>query len=193
MPIYAHILIPPFSEMTTTPGFLRALDRASRNRSEWPEAGVQQLYKVLRRRGTLGDVCARFGLFRDEEDERHLREDWLGEGGHGWWPKEPMEAMLRTGMIRAVQLLRQYDLPLASYWRVGKGMPHVQITFAVSRQQITLVISTPPPRVRAARGRVVRNPKIWVITHRGSRIISAAARTPVPDEEPRPNPIPCLV
>jgi len=191
MPLVSHILIPPFSEMVLTPAFLRALDRASRNRNEWPEKGVQTLYKVLRRRGTLADVCARFGLFRDKEDERHLREDWLNEGGHGWWPNEPMEAMLRKGMIRAVQLLRQYDLPLASYWRVGQGTPHVQITFAVSKQQITLLISTPPPRGRQ-RGRVSRNPKIWIVTHRRSHVISAPGRTPNPDADLPPRPIPCL-
>jgi len=191
MPLVDHVLRPPFSEAILIPGFMRALDRASRNRSEWPEAGVQRLYKVLRRPGTLADVCGRFGLFKDKEDERHLREDWLGEGGHGWWPTEPMEALLRKGMIRAVQLLRQYDLPLASYWRIGKGTPQVQITFAISKQQITLLISTPPPRGRHP-GRAVINPKMWVVTHRRSRVISVPGRMPDPDAEPRLRPIPCL-
>ena len=152
MPLVIRILQPPLNEAFITPGFLRALDRASLNRREWPDEGVQELFRILRKPDTLAKVCKRFGLFATEADEQHLREDWLGEGGRGWWPKQPMEAMLRAGMVRAIQLLREHDLPLASYWRVGKDTRQVQITFALSPQQITLVISTPLPRLRKAGG-----------------------------------------
>ena len=111
MPLVIRILQPPLNEVFTTPGFLRALDRASLNRREWPDEGVQELFRILRKPDTLAKVCKRFGLFATEADEQHLREDWLGEGGRGWWPKQPMEAMLRAGMIRAIQLLREHDLP----------------------------------------------------------------------------------
>jgi hypothetical protein len=192
MPIN-HILTPPFDEAYVSLGFLRALDRASRGRHQWPEAGVQQLLHILKKAGSLGDVCARFGLFATAEEERHVREDWFGQGGKGWWPKEPMEALFRKGMIRAIELLREHDVPLASYWRIGKTTRKAQITFAVSRHQLTLIISTPPPRVRTPQGRVIKNPNIWNITHTAAnRIVAAAGRTPNPDDEPHVPPIPCL-
>jgi hypothetical protein len=193
MPLWTRVLDRPFDEALVALGFLRALDRASQRRRDWPAEGVQRLLRILRRPGSLGDVCARFGLFADEREARHVREDWFGENGKGWWPTQPMEALFRKGMIRAIELLRAHDLPLASYWHVGRWTRRAQITFAVSAHQITLLISTPPPRVRGARGRAVANPKVWVIAA-GARkqVVSRAARTPTPDDEPHLPPIPCL-
>jgi hypothetical protein len=121
-----------------------------------------------------------------------VREDWFGEGGKGWWPKEPMEALFRKGMIRAIELLRAHDVPLASYWRVGKDTSRVEITFAISAHQITLVISTPTPRVRRARGRLVVNPRVWIVAREGDRVVSVPGRTPAPDDEPHIPRVPCL-
>jgi len=193
MPYPARVLEPPFDEALLGLGFLRALDRASKRRRDWPEEGVQRLLRILKRPGSLGDVCERFGLFANEREARHVREDWFGENGKGWWPTQPMEALFRKGMTRAIELLRAHDLPLASYWRPGRGTRRAQITFAVSPHQITLLISTPPPRVRAARGRVVANPKVWVITSDGrQRVVSRAGLTPTPDDEPHLPSIPCV-
>ncbi|MEO8605153.1 MAG: hypothetical protein ABI629_21475 [bacterium] len=192
MPVLREILNDFLNEAILQPGFLRSLDRASKARTSWPEAGVQRLLQVMKKRGSLGDVCARFGLFDTPEEERHVREDWFGESGKGWWPKEPMEALFRKGMTRAIELLREHDLPLASYWRIGKDTRRVQITFALSPQQITLLISTPPPRARPGRVRMVRNPKVWVVARSASgRIASVPGLTPVPDDEPHIPRIPC--
>ena len=122
-----------------------------------------------------------------------MRQDWFGEGGAGWWPKEPMEALFRTGMTRAIELLREHDRPLASYWRIGKDTRRVQITFALSPHQITLLISTPPPRVRRASGRLVKNPKVWIVAHDGrNRVVSISGRAVARDDEPRPPVDPCF-
>jgi hypothetical protein len=190
MPFILQFLRPPIEEGLLIPGFLRALDRASLSRRDWPEEGVQRLLAVLKKRGSLGDVCKRFGLFANEMEEQHVREDWFGEGGKGWWPKEPMEALFRKGMIRAIELLREHDLPLAACWRVGKGIRHAQITFFLSPQQITLTISTPPPR-RTTPGRLVTNPRVWIVAHDAGRITSTAGRMPVPDDPPPHRPLPC--
>jgi hypothetical protein len=182
------------NEALLQPGFLRALDRASRARKEWPEAGVQRLLQVMKKRGSLGDVCARFGLFATPEEEVHVRQDWFGEGGKGWWPKEPMEALFRKGMARAIELLREHDRPLASYWRIGKDTRRVQITFALSPHQLTLLISTPPPRARPGRVRMVRNPKVWIVAPQpNGRIASVPGLTPVPDDEPHIPRDPCAL
>jgi len=122
-----------------------------------------------------------------------VREDWFGEGGKGWWPKEPMEALLRKGMIRAIELLREHDVPLVSYWRIGKDTRHVQITFAISAHQITLLISTPPPRVRRASGRLVVNRRVWYVAHDArNKVRPIQGRMPTPDEEPPAPPGPCI-
>jgi hypothetical protein len=192
MPLIRHPLRPPLNEVFLSPGFLRALDRASANRREWPDEGVQELFRILRKAGNLAKVCARFGLFADEAEERHVREDWFGEGGKGWWPKEPMEALFRNGMIRAIELLREHDLPLASYWRIGKDTRRAQITFAISTHQITLVISTPPPRVRRAGGQSVANRRVWFVAHDGrNKVVSIPGRMPARDDEPHIPRAPC--
>jgi hypothetical protein len=194
MPLPDRFLADPFEEAILPLGFLRALDRASLARNEWPEAGVQRLFKVLKKPGSLGDVCARFGLFSSAAQEQHVRQDWFGEGGKGWWPKEPMEALFRKGMAEAIRLLRKHDLPLASYWRFSKGTRRAQITFAISRHQITLLISTPPPRVRTGHGRAVSNRKIWVVAYdKRERIVVVPGRIPSLDDEPKPPVVPCLI
>jgi len=163
------------------------------NRREWSDEGIEELFRILRKAGSLAKVCARFGLFANEAEERHVREDWFGEGGKGWWPKEPMEALLRKGMIRAIELLREHDVPLSSYWRVGKDTRRVQITFAISAHQITLVISTPPPHVRRASGRSVVNGRVWFVAHDGrNKVVSIPGRMATPDDEPPIPPDPCI-
>src|SRR5262249_27323622 len=124
MPRTIITLRPPLDDAIVSLRFLRALDRASHGRGDWPDEGVQTLFRILQTPVQLGKACARFGLFEDEAEESHVRRDWLNEGGKGWWPSEPMEALFRKGMIRAIELIRQYDLPLASYWYILKGSRH---------------------------------------------------------------------
>ncbi|HJW70914.1 MAG TPA: hypothetical protein VJ829_16295 [Candidatus Binatia bacterium] len=88
--------------------------------------------------------------------------------------------------------LPEHDVPLASYWRVGKDTRRVQITFAISAHQITLVISTPPPCVRRARGRLVVNRRVWIVAREGNRVVSIPGRMPAPDDEPHIPRVPCL-
>ena len=45
MPLTIRVLQPPLSETFMAPGFLRALDRASAGRREWPDDGVQELFR----------------------------------------------------------------------------------------------------------------------------------------------------
>ena len=192
MPRTIITLRPPFDDAIVSLRFLRALDRASLGRGGWPDEGVKTLLRILRKPGQLGNVCARFGLFENEAEERHVRRDWFGEGGKGWWPSEPMEALFRKGMIRAIELIREHDLPLASYWYILKGSRHVQINFAVSAQQVTLLISTPPPR-GASPGRSVANPRVWAVGHAGRRVVSRAGRMPSEGNEPHIPPDPCPI
>jgi hypothetical protein len=193
MPLIKHLIRPPLDETIVSLRFLRALDRASRGRKEWPDEGVEELFRILKKPGQLGNVCARFGLFENEAEERHVRQDWFGEGGKGWWPTEPMEALFRKGMIRAIELMREYDLPLASYWYVRKGSRHVQINFAVSSHQVTLLISTPPPRRSEPHAKAVANPRVWAVGHVRSRVISVPGRMPVEGNELHIPPDPCLI
>jgi hypothetical protein len=194
MPLPADLVSrPPFEDPLIRLGFLRALDRASLARRKWPQEGVDYLMKILERPGTLGKVCKTFGLFANEAEERHVLEDWFGIGprGCGWFPGAPMEALFRKGMIRAIELMREHDLPLQSYWRIVGHAKRVQITFAISRHQLTLIISTPPPRTRARRSRVIQDKKLLVISHVGNRIRERVGLTPNPDGDPEVPPIPC--
>jgi hypothetical protein len=194
MPYPVDLVVrPPFEDPLIRLGFLRALDRASLMRRKWPQEGVQRLMSILSKPNTLGNVCKTFGLFSNEEEERHVRRDWFGEDGKGtgWFPMAPMEALFRKGMVRAIELMLEHDLPLQSYWRIVGSAKRVQITFAISRQQITLIISTPPPRTRGRRSRVIPDKNIVVISHVRNRLRERTGLTPNPDGEPEVPPIPC--
>ena len=43
------------------------------NRREWSDEGIEELFRILRKAGSLAKVCARFGLFANEAEERHVR------------------------------------------------------------------------------------------------------------------------
>jgi hypothetical protein len=191
MPIISRVSRPPFEDPLIRLGFLRALDRASLARRSWPESGVRRLMSILRKPNTLGNVCKTFGLFTTPEEERHVRQDWFGEGGKGWFPSSPMEALFRKGMMRAIELMRKHDLPLQSYWRIADNAKRVQITFAISRQQITLIISTPPPRTRARPSRATPDKNIVVISHVRNRLRERIGMAPHLDMQPRLPAVPC--
>ena len=71
----------------------------------------------------------------------HFNDDWL----QNWWPQaQPIEPILRTGLIRAIRLGMAAQLPLSALW-VHSTDDTFEISISQSAAQVTLLILTPPP------------------------------------------------
>lgn len=74
------------------------------------------------------------------KEKKHLIEDWFGS----WWPMhQPVDPIVRFGLVKALELVIQEGLPLDCYWICSE--PVVQSCVTKSKQQITLSLFTPPP------------------------------------------------
>ena len=65
-------------------------------------------------------------------------------GLNGFWPREhhPMEPVIRQGLIAAIELATERNLPLDSYW-IDTG-DSVETIILCNAQQVTRIIMTPP-------------------------------------------------
>ena len=71
----------------------------------------------------------------------HFNDDWL----QNWWPEaQPIEPILRTGLIEAIKRGIAARLPLSAMW-VQATDREFEIGIGQSATQITLLIITPPP------------------------------------------------
>ena len=87
-------------------------------------------------------------------EEKHLRDDWFDQV-NGWWPAlQPIEPIMKRGLIEALELVQLGGIgntgrPLDTYWMCAGSEFEVYVTegsttLAKSRQ-ITMIVSTPPP------------------------------------------------
>ena len=156
--------MPPAAYVMAKGPIFENISELSRRRHE---VDVAQVLGLLRSRQNLVDIGKGLGIVRSARDEAHLREDWFDETHRGWWRHaQPIEPIFRTGLIKAVELVRDLDLPIDAYWvRTDHARSPVRVTLGVSNEQITFLFQSPHPRVRPG----VRGPKlvvdrsIWVI------------------------------
>lgn len=102
-------------------------------------------------------------------DLQHLARDWFG----GWWTgSQPIEPILRVGLIQALRLAlfdpgsgerRENPLPIESLWL--SGVDRVEVGISASEHQVTLLLLTPPVPSAGAAVTEVLDP-VWMV-HRG--------------------------
>jgi hypothetical protein len=75
-------------------------------------------------------------------DEPKPRQPLLGL--NGFWPREhhPTEPVIRQGLIAAIELATERNLPLDSYWM--NTSDRVETIILCNAQQVTRIIMTPP-------------------------------------------------
>ena len=82
----------------------------------------------------------------------------------GWWlPEQPIEGVVRHGMIRALELVRDAHLPLDIY-HMCTG-PHVKFIVCASNFQITAILLTPLPPTPMYVGPFPDQEPIWIAEH----------------------------
>lgn len=71
---------------------------------------------------------------------QHFSDDWLGN----WWPEaQPIEPILRAGLIEAFKKGLSARLPMSALW-VQATEDQFEVGISQNSHQITLLILTPP-------------------------------------------------
>jgi hypothetical protein len=75
------------------------------------------------------------------EDAQHFSEHWLGQ----WWPEhQPVETVLRAGLVEAIGQARDAELPLQTIV-VSGALDAFEVVVIRGRHQVTMLLVTPPP------------------------------------------------
>jgi hypothetical protein len=99
-------------------------------------------------------------------DVDHLRDDWFGS----WWPKLPVEDVLRAGYAEAITRARNRGLPIESLWVCAKE-GEFQVYICEGDHQVTVIVFTPPPprhrplsrKRRHSDEQLTEDEPIWVV------------------------------
>lgn len=79
----------------------------------------------------------------DPNAEDYFRTAWLATF---WSPRYPVEAIVRRGLIEAIELANQQggSLPIDGYWIWTHDASKFEVLIAPSPQQVTCIFLTPP-------------------------------------------------
>ena len=80
-----------------------------------------------------------------QAEAEYLSKTWYNEGKDGWWPwLQPIYPILKAGLIKAIRVATERNLPLDSYWLVGSNQVEVIVIALPGAQQVLRLILTPP-------------------------------------------------
>lgn len=99
---------------------------------------------------TLNDllkVAEELGIELEPHEEQHLQQHWF-DAASGWWQSsQPVEPIVRRGLLEAVKLVAEKGVPIDCYWACASGEGHFETWVLESDAQVTLVVATPPTGV----------------------------------------------
>lgn len=99
----------------------------------------------------------------------YLKECWFNEKT-GWWPSfQPIAPIYAEGLLKTLNasLKPKQPLPIDSYWIIGHS--RVELLTLISKQQVTLLIATPPPIELAPKGIWSESSEAWVTARRAGK------------------------
>ncbi len=156
--------MPRYPSLFNKGPIFNGIDQAAKNRAG---LDLTMVLRELRSKRNLVDIGLALGIVRTQREEDHLRRDWFDETHRGWWRRsQPIEPIFRKGLIKAVELVRDLDLPIDAYWmRTGGRNDPVRVTLSVSAQQISFIFVSPHPQARVGDRlpRLVIDHSIWVV------------------------------
>jgi hypothetical protein len=80
-----------------------------------------------------------------EAEANYLSKTWYNEGKDGWWPwLQPIYPILKAGLIKAIRVATDRNLPLDSYWLAGFNQVEVIVCAPPGAQHVLRLILTPP-------------------------------------------------
>ena len=95
----------------------------------------------------------------------YLNRKWYTS--QGWWPGDPDATfhVVHQGLVNALELATQADLPLDSYWVPAAPAGVIEVLICKSAQQVTRIILTPATTEGPNQERPTRR-NMWVIKPR---------------------------
>jgi len=106
-------------------------------------------------------------LLRDQagvavEQATYLKKQWYTK--QGWWPGDPDVTfhVVHQGLVNALELATQADLPLDSYWVPAAPPGVIEVLICKSAHQVTRIILTPSTTEGPKLPRPTRR-NMWVI------------------------------
>jgi len=99
------------------------------------------------------------------DQAKYLNKKWYTS--QGWWPGDPDTTfhVVHQGLINALELATQADLPLDSYWVPAAPPGVIEVLICKSPHQVTRIILTPPTNEGPKQERLTRR-NMWVIKRR---------------------------
>ena len=119
-------------------GHVNTNEKASQRKKE-----LKELLEGLKdSNNRLADVLYQHNIGR-QADRRHLNAHWFDDGPSNWWPhNEEKEAIVRHGLIEAIEILKgDPSLSMSIIW-VCAGH-HFQVAIHESDVQVTVLLLTP--------------------------------------------------
>jgi hypothetical protein len=134
--------------------FLRRLDAETRNRAKYNMNEVVADFDPDSPL-TLLDLVKKYKVALDPTQAQHVQDHWL-DNQAGWFQHPLNLTVLRRGMFELVKLVRDWDLPVDSYWvcypqQISRQDIPIQLYISLGRSNITLLIVTPFPPPPPAR------------------------------------------
>jgi uncharacterized membrane protein len=141
------------------PALLKRIDELSKNLHL-----IEPLLKSLKTepQRSLVDIGVQHKCVDENKEEaRCLRTRWF-DREQGWWKDLPAaEPVIRSGLIRALELITENKLPLDCYWVLGADQ--IKVAIIKSEQQVTVLFLSPQPPADAPVAHFhARGPDIWV-------------------------------
>ena len=91
------------------------------------------------------DIFKKYSVLQTNAEIKHYMQHWFNYDKKGWWKTHPnahrFEKIHRQGMIEALQISVENDIPMETYWITG--LRDFRIYICWSRQQVTRLILTP--------------------------------------------------
>lgn len=99
------------------------------------------------------------------DQARYLNKMWYTK--EGWWPGKPDATfhVVHQGLVNALELATQANLPLDSYWVPAAPAGVIEVLICKSAHQVTRIILTPSTTEGPDQERPIRR-NMWVIKPR---------------------------
>ena len=143
--------------------FLRRLDAETKNRRNY---NMNEVVADFDPKSSLGllDLVKKYKVALDLDQEKHVQDHWL-DTQKGWFQHPKNLEVLRRGMFELVKMVRQFDLPVDSYWvcypkDISNQKIPIQLYMSLDLTRITLHIVTPFPPPPPPQPE--NEPTIWV-------------------------------
>jgi hypothetical protein len=93
-------------------------------------------------------------------DIEHFQQDWID-----YWSEYPVEAVLKTGYRKAIEVARAAKKPIESWW-VCANEDAFQVYVCEGARVVTVIVFSPQPKEHVLEEELTEEEPIWVVKPR---------------------------